>query len=214
MGDCYFNYGDEETEYLRSRDKKLGEVIDSVGHIYRECFDDLFEAVVNSIVGQQISTAAHRSIWKRIKDDNEKITPDVIIGMGRECIQSYGISERKADYINEFAQKVRDGSFDIDAVRLMSDDEAAAALSSLRGVGVWTAHMILLFCLRRPDIFSYEDLGIRRGIMMVYHHKALPRERFERYRKRFSPYGSVASLYFWAVSGGAVPSISDPTEKK
>jgi DNA-3-methyladenine glycosylase II len=74
--------------------------------------------------------------------------------------------------------------------------------------------MILLFCLRRPDIFSYEDLGIRRGIMMVYHHKALPRERFERYRKRFSPYGSVASLYFWAVSGGAVPSISDPTEKK
>ena len=69
--------------------------------------------------------------------------------------------------------------------------------------------MILLFCLRRPDILSYDDLAIRRGLRMVYHHREISRERFERYRRRFHPYGSVASLYLWAVAGGAIPEMRD-----
>ena len=95
------------------------------------------------------------------------------------------------------------------AINTMTDEEAIAALSSLKGIGVWTAEMILLFCLQRPDIFSFGDLAILRGIRMVYHHKDIPRERFERYRKRFSPYCSVASLYFWAVAGNAIPEMKD-----
>ena len=118
------------------------------------------------------------------------------------------------DYILDFAQKVRSGQFDVERLHSMTDDEAIAALSSLKGIGVWTAEMILLFCLQRPNIFSYGDLAIQRGIRMVYRHKELPRERFERYRKRFSPYCSVASLYFWAVAGGAVPELTDPAAKK
>ena len=96
----------------------------------------------------------------------------------------------------------------------MTDEEAIAALASLKGIGVWTAEMILLFCLQRPNIFSYGDLAIQRGVRMVYRHKELPRERFERYRRRFSPYCSTASLYFWAVAGGAVPELTDPAAKK
>ncbi len=95
----------------------------------------------------------------------------------------------------------------------MNDTEAIAALSSLSGVGVWTAEMILLFCLERPDILSFGDLAIQRGLRMVYRHREIPRERFERYRRRFSPHGSVASLYLWAVSGGALPDMTDPAEK-
>ena len=87
------------------------------------------------------------------------------------------------------------------------------ALSSLRGIGVWTAEMILLFCLQRPDIFSYDDLAIRRGLRMVYRHRRIDRPLFERYRRRFHPYGSVASLYLWAVSGGAIPELTDPAPK-
>ena len=70
--------------------------------------------------------------------------------------------------------------------------------------------MILLFCLQRPDVFSYDDLAIRRGLRMLYRHRDIDRQRFERYRRRFSPYGSVASLYLWAVSGGAIPELRDP----
>lgn len=214
MSEQYFIYGDRETDYLKSKDKRLAAVIDRVGNIRRTCIDDPFEAVVNSIVGQQISTKAHQSIWKRIKDDSDPLTPDIVREMGIDRLRTYGISGRKADYIMEFSEKVRSGAFDIAAFRQMSDEDAIAALCTLRGVGVWTAEMILLFCLRRPNIFSYADFGIRRGVRMVYRHKKLPWERFEQYRKRFSPYCSVASLYFWAVAGGKVPELTDPAESE
>ena len=95
----------------------------------------------------------------------------------------------------------------------MSDEDAIRALSGLKGIGVWTAEMILLFCMQRPDIFSYDDLAIQRGLRMVYRHRAIDRKLFEKYRRRFSPCCSVASLYLWAVSGGAIPELSDPKPK-
>ena len=87
----------------------------------------------------------------------------------------------------------------------MDDAAAIAALSALKGIGVWTAEMILLFCLERPDVLSFGDLGIHRGMRMVYHHRKVTRQVFEKYRRRYSPYGSVASLYLWAVSHMDVP---------
>ena len=120
---------------------------------------------------------------------------------------------RKAAYITDFAERVHTGAFDLDAVTHMSDEAAIRALSSLKGIGVWTAEMILLFCLQRPDIFSYDDLAIRRGLRMVYHHREIDRDLFEKYRRRFCPYCSVASLYLWAVSGGAIPEMKDYKQK-
>lgn len=75
--------------------------------------------------------------------------------------------------------------------------------------------MILLFCMQRPDVFSYDDLAIQRGLRMVYHHRKIDRKLFEKYRRRFSPYCSVASLYLWAAAGGAVPGLKDyePVQK-
>ncbi len=96
----------------------------------------------------------------------------------------------------------------------MSDADAIAALCALPGIGVWTAEMILLFCLQRPDILSFGDLAILRGMRMVYRHRSISRELFEKYRRRLSPCGSVASLYFWAVAGGAVPELKDPAPKR
>ena len=89
-------------------------------------------------------------------------------------------------------------------------------IHSLKGIGVWTAEMILLFCMQRQDVLSCDDLAIQRGLRMVYHHRKIDRGLFEKYRRRFSPYGSVASLYLWAVSGGAIPELHDyaPKEKK
>lgn len=83
----------------------------------------------------------------------------------------------------------------------MADEEIIDTLSSLRGIGVWTAEMLLLFSLCRPDVVSWGDGAIRRGMMNLYGLKTLSKEQFERYRKRYSPHGSVASLYLWALSG-------------
>ena len=137
------------------------------------------------------------------------VNAETILSAGVPALRALGMTFRKAEYITDFAGKVHSGAFDLDAVERMSDEDAIRALSGLKGVGVWTAEMILLFCLRRPDILSYDDLAIRRGLRMVYHHREISRERFERYRRRFHPYGSVASLYLWAVAGGAIPKMRD-----
>ena len=212
----YFAYGEEETDYLKKKDKRMAEVIDRIGHVERKVDTDLFSAVVHHIVGQQISMKAQATIWQRMQDALGAVSAETILAAGVPELQSLGMTFRKAEYITDFAEKVHTGAFDLDAVAHMRDADAIRALSSLKGIGVWTAEMILLFCLQRPDILSYDDLAIQRGLRMVYHHRKIDRGLFEKYRRRFSPYGSVASLYIWAVSGGAIPELHDyaPKEKK
>ncbi len=206
----YFEYGEKEINYLKKKDKKLAAAIDAVGHIEREVDNDLFSSVIHHIVGQQISTKAQATIWRRMRDGLGKVDADNIIAAGIENLQSYGMTFRKAEYLTDFALKVKNGEFDPESMHEKTDEEVIKELSALKGVGVWTAEMIMLFCMQRPDVFSYGDLAILRGLRMLYRHKEIDKVRFERYRKRFSPYCSVASLYLWAVAGGAIPELTDP----
>ncbi len=205
----YFTYGEKETEYLKAKDARLGEVIELVGHIDREVDDDLFSSVVHHIIGQQISTKAQKTVWQRMQNAFGEVTAHTVANASIDELQSFGMTFRKAEYIKDFAEKILNGEFDLDAVEHMSDEDAIAALAALKGIGVWTAEMILLFCLQRPNILSFDDLAIQRGMRMVYHHRKINRKLFEKYRRRLSPYGSVASLYFWAVAGGALPVLKD-----
>ena len=205
----YFEYGENEITYLRNKDKKLSEVIDQIGMIEREVDTDLFSAVVHHIIGQQISTKAQATIWQRMKETLGEVNAVTILSADISKLQSLGMTFRKAEYITDFARKVHEGVFDLEKVDQMSDEAAIKELASLKGIGVWTAEMILLFCLQRPDIFSYDDLAIQRGLRMVYHHRKIDRKLFEKYRRRFSPYCSVASLYLWAVAGGAISEMRD-----
>ena len=205
----YFAYGETELAYLRQRDKRLCAAIDCIGHVDRTVDTDLFSSVVHHIIGQQISTKAQATIWQRMQDALGEVNAGTILAAGVPRLQGLGMTFRKAEYITDFAEKVHSGAFRLDAVEHMSDEDAIRELSSLKGIGVWTAEMILLFCLQRPDIFSYDDLAIQRGLRMVYHHRRIDRKLFEKYRRRFSPYCSVASLYLWAVAGGAIPEMHD-----
>lgn len=210
----YFNYSEKETKYLKSKCKKLSCIIDQIGHIEREVDKDLFSAVVHHIVGQQISTKALTTIWKRFQDNLKTIDANTIINTGIEKLQTLGISFRKAQYIMDFAYKVQNGEFDLESIWTKSDEEVIKELSSLKGIGVWTAEMLLLFCMERKNVFSYDDLAIQRGIRMVYHHKTITKPLFEKYRKRFSPYCSIASLYFWEVAGGKIEGMKNYISNK
>ena len=210
----FFQYDETATDYLKRKDKRLGAVIDALGHIDRTVDTDLFAAVVHHIIGQQISTKAQETLWRRMQDGLGEVTAETLLAAGRDRIQSFGTTFKKADYILAFAQRVHDGTFDIAAVEQMTDEAAIAALVALPGIGVWTAEMLLLFCLQRPNVLSYGDLAILRGMRMVYHHRKIDKKKFEMYRRRLSPYGSVASLYFWAVAGGAIPGMKDYVPKK
>ena len=210
----YFEYGEKETEYLKSKDKKLAEAIEKTGHIYRETDDDLFLSIVKQIVGQQISAPAFKTVWKRVEDKLGEVSAENICSIGYEELQSCGLSYRKVSYIKDFPLKVHSGEFDVKKLAEMTDEEVIKELSSLKGIGVWTAEMLLLFCMQRPDVVSFGDLAIIRGMRMLYRHREIDRKKFDRYRKRYSPYGSVASLYLWAISAGAIPQLTDPAPKK
>ena len=210
----YFNYGETETAYLSRADSRMQAVIDRVGHINRPVDTDLFSSVIHHIIGQQISTKAQATIWQRMQERLGTVDPDHILEAGIPELQTLGMTFRKAEYITDFAERVHSGAFDPEGIRQKSDEDAIRELSALKGIGIWTAEMILLFCMQRPDIFSYDDLAIQRGLRMVYRHRRIDRKLFEKYRRRFSPYCSVASLYLWAVAGGALPELTDPAPKK
>lgn len=210
----YFEYDEKALEYLKRKDKVFGEVIEKIGHIDRSKDTDLFSSVVHHIIGQQISTKAQATIWERMNKNLGEINADSVISARQEKLQSFGITFRKADYITDFARKIKNGEFDLESIWQKSDKEAIEALVSLKGIGVWTAEMILLFCMQRQNIFSFDDLAIQRGLRMVYHHRKITKPLFEKYRRRFSPYCSVASLYLWAVAGGAIDGMKDYAPKK
>lgn len=210
----YFTYGQKEIEYLKNKDKLLGEAINKIGHIQRSVNDDLFSSLIHHIVGQQISIAAQDTIWKRMTDQFKKVTADAVAACSVVDLQKFGITFKKAEYMSVAAQKVHSGELVLDTLHQMSDDEVIKTLSALPGIGVWTAEMIMIFSMQRPNVFSYGDLAIHRGLRMLYHHRKVDKKLFEKYRRRYSPYCSIASLYLWEIASGSIEGMRDYAPKK
>lgn len=198
----HFNYSDKQKEHLSNNDPLLKEVIEKVGHICREVEPNIFSSLVRSIIGQQISTAAQKTIYSRLLELVKEISVQTIFSLEQNELQQIGISNRKALYIKELASKVVNKEIDLESLRTKSDDDVIKELISLKGIGIWTAEMTLIFSLQREDIVSYGDLAIRRGMEKLYKIEKITKKQFDSYRKRYSPYGSVASLYLWAVASG------------
>ena len=195
----YFEYGETEINYLCKKDKKLKSVIERIGIIKREINPDLFSALIESVIGQQISNKAAATVRNKLYDlcglNAEKLHL-----MSVEEIQSCGMSVRKAEYIKGITDAAISKVVDFDSLKEKPDNEIINILTKINGIGVWTAEMLLIFSLMRPNVVSFGDLAIRRGMMILYNHKELTKECFLRYAKRYCPYGSVASLYLWELS--------------
>jgi 3-methyladenine DNA glycosylase/8-oxoguanine DNA glycosylase len=197
-----FNYGQSELNHLKSRDEKLGAAIEKIGMIKREIVPDPFSALVSSIVAQQISGKAAETVWNRLSSLLGNITPENIEKASLSEIQGCGMSARKAGYIKGIANAAISGEVDFNELQTLTDEEVIKKLSALKGVGVWTAEMLLIFSLCRPDVVSFGDFAIRRGMMNLYGLNELSKDEFYKYRERYSPYGSIASLYLWELSRG------------
>jgi len=195
----FFEYGEAEINYLKKKDKKLGAAIDRIGIIKRTVNPDVFSSLVESIVSQQISSKAANTVCLKLHNLCE-MDAERLAALTAEEIKSCGTSMRKAGYVKGVAEAAVNKSIDFGSLSGMSDTEIIKTLTVLKGVGIWTVEMILIFSLMRPDVVSYGDLAIRRGMMRLYNLKELPKDRFERYAKRYSPYGSIASLYLWHTS--------------
>ena len=196
----FFCYGKAETDYLASRDPVLGAAIDRIGHIDREVFPDLFEALINSIAGQQISGKALATVWARLCAAVGAVTPENLLAAGEERLRACGFSGRKVNYMLSAARAVADGALDIHRLVEKDDQEVIRTLTALPGVGRWTAEMLLTFSLQRPDVLAYDDFGIRKGLCRLYGLDSVSKAQFAAYRARYAPYATVAALYLWHIA--------------
>lgn len=151
--------------------KKMAAAIERLGMLERPLSPDLFAALIRNIVDQQISVKAAQTVNTRLTLLLGSITPATVAAASAEAIQRCGMTMRKAGYIKGAADAAINGSLDLSVIAQLPDNEVITQLSRLDGVGVWTAEMLLISSLSRPDIVSWGDLAIRRGMMNLYRHK-------------------------------------------
>ncbi len=196
----YFQYTEQELAFLKEKDEKLKAVIEEIGYIKRPIIPDLFTALISSILSQQISSQAFNTIWNRFLELSKPITAENILKLKVEEIQKIGTSFRKAQYIYELALKIKNKELNLETLNSLSDQEIIQELTKIKGIGKWTAQMLLIFSMQRKNVISYDDLAIIRGLKIIYKKDFISKIEFNEITSRFSPYNSIASLYIWAVA--------------
>ncbi|PYP83385.1 MAG: DNA-3-methyladenine glycosylase 2 family protein [Candidatus Angelobacter sp. Gp1-AA117] len=185
--------------HLQNSDGVLAAIITRVGPCRITYREPTFEALARSIVFQQLSTKAARTIYGRLEEaTGGKVTPEGIqhlsVGEMRRC----GLSKQKIGYIRDLAEHALAGKLDFERLPEMSDVEVIETLTDIKGIGVWTAHMFLIFALRRTNVLPVGDLGVRTAIMHAYKKRKLPLPKeIEKIAKNWHPYCSMASWYLW-----------------
>ena len=192
-------YWNSAIKYLSKKDPVIKKLISQYKDKTLTTRKDIFYSLCKSIIGQQISVQAANSVFKKFeKVCNGKINPKKINKLRPVKLKRCGLSRQKVRGIKELAVKFENKSFDPNKIKFMTDEEAIIYLSSLRQIGRWSAEMILLFTLNRPDIWPVQDIGLLRSISNNYKKKYFPPKKFVEFlRKKFTPYCSVATWYLW-----------------
>jgi DNA-3-methyladenine glycosylase II len=186
--------------HLRKADSVMREIIDRVGPVKLRLERNRFAMLVRSIISQQISTAAARSIRRRLEEllAPGTITPADIVKLKAHQLRSVGLSGQKVSYIQDLAKKVHSGEVSLQQIGRLTDERIIEQLTQVRGIGHWTAQMFLMFSLGRPDVFPHGDLGIRSAIRNEYGLDELPdRQQSMEIAQPWHPHATIASWYLW-----------------
>jgi DNA-3-methyladenine glycosylase II len=184
--------------HLRAADPVMKAVIDDVGPFTLRLERDRFHMLVRSIISQQISTSAARSIRRRLQELAPDMKAATIAQFTVDQLRSVGLSPQKASYIADLAHKVNDGTVELRQIGRLSDERVVEQLTLVRGIGRWTAQMFLIFSLGRLDVFPHDDLGVRTAIRNHYGLDDLPdKQAAIAIATPWRPYASVASWYCW-----------------
>ena len=189
-------------KYL-NRDKDLKTLIDHFGVITLKRRRNYFKSLLRSIIHQQLSGKAARTIENRfleLYNGNRYPTPEEVLKTPAEAIQNVGISRMKTEYIRGLAKIIDDGDIRLEKLSELSNDEVGNILKEVKGIGQWTVDMFLIFSLNRPDVFPLNDLGIQKGLMLLLgRQKILSQESMLSHSKKWKPYRTLASLYLWKI---------------
>jgi len=190
-------------KYL-SRDKDLKTLIDHFGVITLKRRRNYFKSLLRSIIHQQLSGKAARTIENRfleLYNGNRYPTPEEVLKTPAEAIQNVGISRMKTEYIRGLAKIIDDGDIRLEKLSELSNDEVGNVLKEVKGIGQWTVDMFLIFSLNRPDVFPLNDLGIQKGLMLLLgQQKILSPGSMLSHSKKWKPYRTLASLYLWKIA--------------
>ena len=196
---------DKGLKHLKKVDKKMGRLIVEFEKPEFKKDSNYFEALVRAIVYQQLSGKAAATIYKRFKNlfpQNKHFTPIMVKERSHEELRSAGLSNQKASYIHNIANAFYTGAVpkDIDTI---GDNEVIECLTTIKGVGPWTAKMFLMFTLNRPDVFPVTDLGIQKGFQLFFQFDVLPStKKMMEIAEAWRPYRTLASWYLWRLVEG------------
>jgi DNA-3-methyladenine glycosylase II len=191
---------------LRAADDVMARLIDEHGALVREDLKnerpgDAYGALLRSIVGQQLSTKAARTIYGRMLElfDGHAPSPLQLLAANPDDIRTAGLSRPKINYLRDLAQHVEDGELELERLDELPDEEVIEQLTAVKGIGEWSAHMFLMFHLGRPDVLPVGDQGIRRAVQVQYRLRKLPDpKRLEKIARPWRPYRTLACLYLWS----------------
>ena len=194
LGPDYWEKGKKELKKIDKNIKKIIELYEFPSLTTRE---DMFYTLIRSIVGQQISVRAADTIWDKIVNEAKEIRPEIIYSMDENTMRNCGLSKRKVEYMKAVSEKWLNGYDKINWHEL-SDEAVTEKLVEIRGIGKWTAEMILIFTLMRPDIFPMGDIGAIRALEKIYNKgQKMNKEQIEEIVKKWKPWRTIATWYLW-----------------
>lgn len=191
-------------------DEYLGSVIEEHGPLTVDGAEDIFERLIVSILRQQVSMASAAAIRERLFEAVE-ITPEGLLAAETEVLRDAGLSRQKAEYVVNIAAAFDENTWTKADFAAMADEEVVAALTEIKGVGDWTANMQLLFSLGRQDVFPVGDLGVRKGMELLF-EREMTRAEMVAEAERWAPYRSYASLYLWRAKEDITAAVDEVEE--
>lgn len=212
IGQRHLQQAREAAEFLSQRDPRMARLIERIGPHRPIITPDPFAALVGSILQQQVSMSAAAAIQQRLAGlcSAGRLTSAAVLGLDQAALRGAGLSRQKALYVRGLAEAFDSGALSARRLRRMSDEAVITAVTRLKGVGRWTAEMLLIFCLERPDVWPIDDLGLRKAVRTFLGMKRLPAPRtMQRAGTPWRPYRTYASWYLWrSLEGPLMPGIS------
>lgn len=200
-------YSEAEMRYVASKDPIMDLLVKHYGHLKRGVNTDVFSSIVFHILGQLLSNAAAEKIVSRFKDYYGEISPERLTQSSISEIKSCGISRQKATAIHELAIKTKNGIYSFDNLQNMDDESVIDYLMGIKGVGRWTAEMVAEFTLGRLNMFCFQDVALKNGIKKAHKLDCLNEAFFNQLKEKYSPYCTVASLYYYAINDDSLWAI-------
>ena len=198
-----YTYTKEQVQELIKKEPAFSEYIQIIGDIEVNINPNIFESIIEAMIAQQISRKVAQIITNRLIEKVKKITPKKILLLTDEDFSQIGLGPQKRGYVRAISTSFSNGQIKEDELLKLNEEELKQELIKLKGVGEWTAEMLLIFSLGKPNILSYKDLGIKKGLVKLYNKnniEEITSEFFEECKNKFSPLNTLASLYLWKIA--------------